>query len=528
MANVVLPGSHRTAVTGARVQGPAAPTERLQVTVLLRRRDVPALKARVATICSGGTVGFLTPAQFAAQHGTAEADFAAVRTFAATHGLTVVEEHAGRRTTLLSGTVAQFENAFAVKLMNMDCPGAPYRGRVGSVSIPAELEPIVVAVLGLDNRAQAKPHFRIRLPDDAASRQQQRVAPISFTPVEVAALYGFPAGTGAGQCVALIELGGGFRAADLTAYFTALNVGTPQVVAVSVDGASNTPTGDANGPDGEVMLDIEVVGAIAPAARVAVYFAPNTDAGFLDAITTAIHDTTNRPSVISISWGGPESSWTSQAMTAMDDSFQVAATMGITVCVASGDNGSSDGVASGQHVDFPASSPFALACGGTSLRGSALSISSETVWNDGASGGASGGGVSAFFALPAWQAGLTTVTGQGKSVALAMRGIPDIAGDADPQTGYNVRIDGTDTVIGGTSAVAPLWAALVARLNQAAAKPVGQVGPVLYKNAAALRDITQGNNGDYDAAAGWDACTGLGSPNGTALAGVFARIAKGG
>src|SRR5450432_1837468 len=154
---VVLAGSHRSVVPGARVQGPAAPTERLQVTVLLRRRDVPALQARVAALCSGGPVGFLSPAQFAAQHGTAEVDFAAVRAFAAQHGLTIVDEHAGRRTTLLSGTVAQFESAFSVKLMNMDCPGAPYRGRVGPVCLPAELEPIVVAVLGLDNRVQAKP-----------------------------------------------------------------------------------------------------------------------------------------------------------------------------------------------------------------------------------------------------------------------------------------------------------------------------------------------------------------------------------
>src|SRR4029077_16840430 len=163
-----------------------------------------------------------------------------------------------------------------------------------------------------------------------------------------------------------------------------LRLSTPSVVAVSVDHATNSPTNDASGPDGEVMLDVEVVGAIAPQANIVVYFAPNTDAGFLDAITTAIHDTTHKPSVISISWGGAESTWTSQAMTAMDDAFQAAATLGITVCVASGDNGSSRGVSDGgDHVDFPASSPFALGCGGTSLKATPSVISGEVVWNDG-------------------------------------------------------------------------------------------------------------------------------------------------
>ena len=282
------------------------------------------------------------------------------------------------------------------------------------------------------------------------------------------------------------------------------------------------PTGDAEGPDGEVMLDIEVVGSIAPGARMAVYFGPNTDAGFLDAITTAIHDTTNKPSVISISWGGAESTWTSQAMTVMDDAFQAAATLGVTVCVAAGDSGSSDGVTDGaDHVDFPASSPHVLACGGTSLQAAQGGISSETVWNDGASGGASGGGISSFFAVPPWQRGLSALTTAGKSVALSMRGVPDVAGDADPATGYDVRVDGTNTVIGGTSAVAPLWAALIARINASTGKAAGFINAQLYQNAKDLRDITQGNNGDFAAQPGWDACTGLGSPNGEPLAGLL-------
>jgi kumamolisin len=268
------------------------------------------------------------------------------------------------------------------------------------------------------------------------------------------------------------------------------------------------------------MLDIEVVGAIAPKAHIVAYFAPNTDAGFLDAVTTAIHDTVHHPTIVSISWGGAESTWTAQAMTAMDEAFQAAASLGVTVCVASGDNGSSDGATSGaDHVDFPASSPHALACGGTSLQASETAILSEVVWHDTGGGGASGGGVSSFFAAPPWQSGDQATHSDGTSVPLAQRGVPDVAGNADPTTGYSVRIDGSDTVIGGTSAVAPLWAALFARINQARGEmPVGFVNSRLYQNASALRDITQGNNGDFEATVGWDACTGLGTPHGALLA----------
>jgi kumamolisin len=515
MANISLKGSERTAVSGARTVGPAEPTERLEVTILVRRRARQDFATRVAAIASGRSRGpFLSRDEFAKLHGADAADIAAVRAFAAAKGLTVVQEHAARRTVVLSGTVAQFGAAFNVQLQQMEYAGGSYRGRTGAIELPAALDGVVEAVLGLDSRPQASPHCRVR-------RKAQSGA-LSYTPIQVASAYGFPSGTGQGECVGIIELGGGFVSADLDTYFKGLGVATPSVAAVSVDKATNSPTGSADGPDGEVMLDIEMIGAIAPQANIAVYFAPNTDAGFLDAITTAIHDTTLKPSVISISWGGPESSWTAQAMTAMDEAFQAAATLGITVCVASGDNGSSDGVDDGSdHVDFPCSSPFALACGGTSLEAGGSKITSEVVWNDGAGNGAGGGGISSFFALPSWQTGLKALNNQGQSIALTKRGVPDVAGDADPQTGYDVRIDGTDTVIGGTSAVAPLWAALIARINQVSGKPAGYLNPLLYQNPKALRDITLGNNGDFDAATGWDACTGLGSPNGAALGGVI-------
>jgi kumamolisin len=522
MARVDLAGSERSALPGAQVVGPADSSERIQVSVIVRRGAADELRSRAAALSTGGqSRGYLTREQFANRHGATPADLGAVRAFAAAQGLRVVLEHAARRTVVLEGTVGEFGSAFGVRLMRMRYPGGSYRGRTGLISVPDELHGIVEAVLGLDNRPQAQPHFRLAS-GQVRPHPRGKASSTAYTPLQVASLYGFPSGDAQGECIGLIELGGGYASADLAEYFHRLGISSPTVVAVSVDQAGNSPTGSPDGPDGEVMLDIEVAGAIAPQARIVVYFAPNTDAGFLDAITTAIHDSTNKPSVISISWGGPESTWTAQAKTTMDDAFQAAATLGITVCAASGDNGSSDGVRSGaDNVDFPASSGFVLACGGTRLTADQSGIAGESAWNDGPGGGATGGGVSAFFKAPAWQAGLSATNAQGHAVALAMRGVPDVAGDADPQTGYTVRIDGTDTVIGGTSAVAPLWAGLIARLNAINGKPAGFINPAIYANPGALRDITVGNNGDYEATLGWDACTGLGTPNGGALRGII-------
>ena len=522
MARHPLNGSERAPYNGAHATGKADPAERLEVTVLVRRRSHDAFAARVSSLAAAKPSDkHIAHDEFARQFSADPADLAAVKTFAGQHGLSVVGEDATRRTVILSGTVAQFDDAFGVELQQFEHEGGSYRGRTGAVQLPDELKDVVQAVLRLDNRPQARPNFRHRQAHGNVRWQASAHGTTSFTPVQLASLYDFPAGNGQGQCIGLIELGGGYRPADLKKYFAELGITAPKVSAVSVDHAKNQPTGDANGPDGEVMLDIEVAGAVAPAAHIAVYFAPNTDAGFLDAVTTAIHDKTNKPSVISISWAGPESAWTQQAMTAFDQAFQSAAMLGITICVASGDSGSSDGVGDGKdHVNFPSSSPYALSCGGTSVQASNGAIVKETVWNDGANGGASGGGVSTVFPLPAWQEGLKVTRAGGQASALTMRGVPDVAGDADPATGYDVRVDGSDTVFGGTSAVAPLWAGLIARINASKGAPVGYINPALYKTSTCLVDITQGNNGDFYASPGWDACTGLGRPDGTKVAGV--------
>ena len=508
--HVPVPGSERAPLAGATEEGAADPGEPLEVTVMVRRRGgAPDL---------GGSQPRVARADAAAALGADPEDLRRVAEFAAASGLRVGSSDPARRAVVLSGTSGAMAAAFGDALSRWRAAdGSSFRGRTGPVHVPASLAAVVEGVFGLDDRPQSRPHFR-RLA--AAARDAGPAGP-GFDPREVARLYNFPAGAdGGGQTIAMLEFGGGFSVSDISAYFSQLGMAPPEVVAVGVDGAANRPGGGADSADGEVLLDIEVAGAAAPGARIAVYFAPNSERGFIDAMSAAVHDRANAPSVVSISWGGPELGWTRQGMAALDAVFQDAAALGITVCCASGDNGSGDGVGDGRaHTDFPASSPHALACGGTRLVEAAGRIASETVWNDGPRGGATGGGVSDVFALPPWQqgAGVPASVNPGGRVG---RGVPDVGGDADPQTGYRILVDGQLGVVGGTSPVAPLWAALVARLNQALGTSVGLLNPALYLRAApagALHDIRSGDNGGYAAAPGWDACTGLGSPDGTAI-----------
>jgi kumamolisin len=449
-------------------------------------------------------------AEFKKRHGGDPSAMKLIRAFAREFHLRVEPDPtaAVRRTVQLTGTAADAQKAFGVALEQKTIDGVEYRVREGAIELPASLTGVVEAVLGLDNRPQAKPHFRVHKPKPKPKPTQ---VPSSYTPPQVAEAYQFPANaSGTGQTIGIIELGGGYRQADLTAYFKTLSLAAPGITAVTVDNGKNSPS-TANSSDGEVMLDVEVAASVAPGAKIAVYFAPNTDQGFIDAVTTAVHDATNKPSVISISWGGPESTWTQQSLTALDAACQSAAALGITITVAAGDDGSTDGL-TGNNVDFPASSPHVLACGGTNLDATGATIVSEVVWNELANTeGATGGGVSTAFALPNWQANANVPAA---STSTGGRGVPDVAGDADPTTGYSVRVDGSTSVIGGTSAVAPLWAGLVAVANQQLGEQVGFIQPAIYaaKAASAFNDITQGNNGAFSAGPGWDACTGLGSP----------------
>lgn len=511
---VELKGSTRAPLAGAQDVGPADPNEQIEVTIYLRASGEPAPSADQIGSMPISEREYSTREQFARAHSASDADIAKVRTFAADNGLQVTSVNAAARQVKLRGTVGAFAAAFATTLRHCKHPSGTFRVRTGSLTAPSDVAGAIEAVLGLDNRPQAKAHFRLR---SARPIVRAQAAAVSYSPVQVAQAYDFPANVdGSGQCIGIIELGGGYNTADLTSFFGNLGITLPTVTSVSVDGATNSPTGDPSGADGEVELDIEVAGSIAPGAQIAVYFAPNTDQGFIDAVTAAVHDTTRKPSIISISWGGPENSWTAQSRDALNSACQDAATMGVTVLAASGDNGADDGTSS-PVVDFPASSPYVIGCGGTKLALSGASISSEQAWNElSANEGATGGGVSEVFALPSYQQSADVPAAPN---GFAGRGVPDVAGDADPESGYNVVVDGQQTVIGGTSAVAPLWAGLLARINQALGKNVGYVNPLLYAANAenTFHDITSGSNGDYSAGPGWDACTGLGTPDGSAL-----------
>ncbi len=514
---VKLPGSERQPMAGAKKTAAADPNAVMQATIVLRPRQSNA--EPLADVVARGE--HLTREEYQARYGADPADVQTVLAFTSSFGLALTRVDLGARTITLTGKTGAFAKAFQVELAHYQHSGGSYRGRSGSISIPQELGQIIQSVHGLDDRPQAKPHFR--LAKNTSRPASAAAAAISYTALQVATAYNFPTGvTGKGETIGIIELGGGYTSSDLSTYFSNLNISpAPTVVAVSVDGGQNAPTGNPSGPDTEVMLDIEVAGAVAPGARIVVYFAPNTDAGFLDAINQATMDTVNKPSILSISWGGAESSWTAQSLQSFNNALQSAAAVGVTVCVACGDNGSDDGVGDGQdHVDFPASSPYSLACGGTTLMISGSAISSEVVWNEQASNeGATGGGVSGTFPLPTYQANANVPPSKNPS-GFKGRGLPDVAGDADPSTGYQVQADGQSFAVGGTSAVAPLWAGLIALFNQSEGKSVGYLNPTLYQNGesgGAFHDITSGNNGDFQAAAGWDPCTGWGSPNGAAL-----------
>jgi kumamolisin len=525
---VPLRGSERTELPGAEPAGDLDTNATITVTVMLRRRaDVPR------SLVIGPET--LTLAELGTQYGSDPADVTLATEVLGRYGLTATAAHPQSRRLKVRGTIDALSTAFGTTLTLVSSPGpdggtVTHRYRSGGLSVPAELSGIVTAVLGLDDRPQARPQFRV--PRTAAVPEtvvpERKVAPEArpkpgpLTAPQVAGFYKFPAGTdGTGQTIAIIELGGGYTASDLDTYFSGLGLATPTVTAVGVDGASNSPGDPA---DAEVLLDIQVAGAVAPAAAQVVYFAPNTDQGFVDAISEALHATPT-PVVVSISWGASEDAWSPQSRTTLDTAIADAAVLGVTVCVAAGDNGSSDdpNSASGVHCDFPASSPHALGCGGTKLVGnvSTSTITSEVVWNELANReGAGGGGVSDAFGLPSWQstAGVPTL-GSGKDG----RGVPDVAGNADPVTGYLVVVNGKKQPIGGTSAVAPLWAGLIARLAQATGKRFGMLQPLIYAGvtpgtaAPGFNDITEGNNGAYKAGPGWDPCTGLGSPDGTAL-----------
>lgn len=524
--HVVLAGSARDMRPGARVLGVADPDEWIEITIKVRRKKpLPSLGEK-----PGRT---LSLQELETQYGGDPADMEKVKTVLTAYGVKVLKEDALTCTICAVGRVRVLEGLFQIKLFHYADAGGNYRGRKGELRIPTELNGIVVAVLGLDNRKMIKrrPLHRRRASLDLA--QRAAASRSWFFPAELAAVYAFPDGDGAGQSVGLLEFGGGFFSDDLATFCRNANVPVPVVRTVSVN---NTPTDQRDGAEGEVMLDVEVVAGVCPAATIVVYFSSFDESGWVNVVDTAIHDQANPLTVISCSWGYAEDApgaWSAGAQAAINDSLQAATLLGITVCVAAGDDGSDDEVGDGHaHVDFPSSSPFVLAVGGTTLKRSSSGAITETAWKDGDglrkdNGGSTGGGVSAVFPRPSWQMVSVQSINPG---AIDGRVVPDVAADASANTGYWTVVDGQGAVSGGTSAAAPLWAALIARLNASLGKPIGFLSPRLYAAGSSgqplgqtgCRDITSGDNetasiGGYVAGPGFDAITGWGVPVGSAL-----------
>jgi len=549
-----LESSLRHAVPKAKRMAAADRNEVISVTIAVRRRPgAPALPSQEHWAATPpGERHYITHEAFAAEYGADSADLDRVAEFAEKHGLKVTEKNAAQRVVIVSGKVSQINEAFAVELGRYEVPVREeegrrkereskrgkrehvevYRGYEGHVHLPVDIAPLVEGVFGLDTRRMARRAI-VPLPV---------ITPL--TPPQVAALYDFPAPPPhiGKETIGLLEFSDpvagtcGYLPSDINAYFTtALGIGpgfvTPTLQDVGVNGATNTPGGPG---DPEVALDIEVAGSVAQGAHIAVYFTTWDEAGWVLALKRAVHPLPGepRPSVLSISWDWAEFdtfgnlTWTLAAIHAVSTAFQEAAMFGMTVLVASGDDGSNCQVFDGKaHVYYPESDPWVISCGGTTIGNVSGSSFTEVTWTD---NGITGGGISDVFDLPHWQrhanVPLSVNPGHRKG-----RGVPDIAGYAN---GYQIVLGGASSgPWWGTSETAPLYAGLIAIINGYLHERVGYLNPLLYSHHAAgiFRDIADGRTNassgapGYTSVAGWDACTGLGSIKGKALLKLLRR-----
>jgi kumamolisin len=541
---VRMEGTERRHVARARRVGPVDPAEKIVVILITRQRpdlpEPPGLEHWAATPHSERR--YLTNEEADRRHGADQEDIDRIVAFAAQNGLQVVETNLPRRLAQVSGTVAQFDQAFGITLSRYETPSETYRGYDGALALPADVAEVVQAVFGLDNRRLAA----------RAGGPPVTITPL--TPPEVTALYDFPSippGI-SGQTVGIFEFGGGYvldasgNPTDIDAFFAGLDPPLPPPAltpSVPVFGGSNAVQGgpgNVSGDDAEVALDIDVVGSVAVGGTIAVYFiGNNTETGWISAITTAIVPGTGQPSpsVITISWAWDEDEWSASQLATISSFFQLAGGKGVTVFAASGDTGSmgnADEPDGRAHVCFPACDPWVTAVGGTTIGNVSGSSFSEITWND---NGVTAGGISTAFPLPPWQVGVGVPPSINDGTT-AGRGLPDIAGYAN---GYDIRLYGADAgVWWGTSEASPLYAGLIAVLNATLGYRLGWLNSTFYAlattpGASIFNDIDDGGSNafsftlqapnpptvitspGYIAVKGWDACTGWGSIRGLRL-----------
>ena len=526
MTKVPLSASERTEPAGATRIGVPAADQRLTVFIVLRQRFPP------------GEDPPRSPEQYSPDQARFFAtlvadphDIAAVEQFARQENLTVETVSPEQFMIDLSGTAAQLEQAFQVGLALFEYRGRQYTSYSGPVYLPADLVPVVRGVFGLSNTPMPIPP----LSGSAGSNQ------VINDLIATLGAYNFPPGQdGTGQAAGIIALGGGYDPADLQTFFQGLNppLPVPSIFEITdIDGTVNSP-GSEFGRDLEITQDICILGAIAPAATIIVYFAQASGPGIIKAVSRAVNDPVNMPSVLSIPYGDTEyGGWLDEpTMDILDGLFLRGALNRMSIFAGSGDNGSTNNVAGSiyQHVVFPASSPNLTACGGTAMTIAADgSIGAEIVWMTQDVGATTGGGVSWEFALPPYQQGFGVGVPSNPNpppyanpqVGAVGRGVPDVASHADGFQGITQSVNWAQgfPVFGGTGAAASLWAGLITRINQLKGVPTGFLNGVLYSRLQPLgvNDVTQGTNGYYSAGPGWDACTGWGSPNGQVIANLI-------
>ena len=494
---VPIPGTHRGVWPGSReVQSLSSETD-VRLTAWLRpprgaELDVAYAQTLGATLPQQRK--YLEPTSLAERTAADPADVESLSRYCERFGLTIVESH--WRSVVISGPIQRLIRAFgATVAMFVDTNQRRFRHRSGALHVPADLAAKLRGVFGLHQWPRSQ----------KLGALERHATPLSAS--EVAARYRFPNGDGSGQTIGVLQFRGIFKPADFDLSMRTEGVATDRPIVKRVDDAAVAHEIETT-KDLEAALDVQVIGALAPGARIVVYEAPDDERGFLDAIRAALFDEEYRPSILSISYGWPEHLWTPAALDILSELFTVAALFGVSIFCSSGDNGAELDDDGKPHVLAPASSPFAHACGATVIR-TTRSGEEEVAWER------SGGGFSARFDPPSWQSiARSEATRYGID---AGRGVPDVA--AEEQPGYRVFMDGIELAMGGTSAVAPMWAALTARINQRLGLPIGFFAPLLYARASGglFRDVTTGSNGRFQARAGWNPCTGLGVPVGVEI-----------
>lgn len=547
-----LPGQRPNIVKNSQVLNAVDPNTQITLAIGLRMRNQSGLDQYVKSISQakkGRMKRTLTPAQIIRAYAPLPSSEQAIISYMQQYGLTVTSTSPYHTVIGFSGTIGQAENALHTQVANYRAAsGKTYYAPSSDPNVPATIAPFIQSVSGLDNLAQYTHPPVMKTPKAAKANATQQPNSTSlcltpstndsyYTPSQIANAYnitglhsqGF---YGKGQTVALMEFSD-YSSSDLNTYISACSLHTGTISRIVLNGGPKTTSGatDFSGAF-EVEMDSELIAGTAPQANQRIYEAPNTSAGNILMIQQIVNDAVP---VVSTSWGLCESYRGSGDAQTENNLFQIAAAQGQTVFAASGDTGSEacyqdDGSTTTLSVGDPASQPYVTGVGGTSLIMNGSSYNSETAWNDTNSAqkyyAASGGGTSTFWTLPSWQ--------QGSGISGTAREVPDVSLSSSDYHGYLIYCtvaaagcnssQGTWWYGGGTSAAAPMWAAMTAMANQKSLSQggynLGFINPMLYQiyqnssqYSSDFHDVTTGNNSisggtQYSAGTGYDLATG--------------------